>query len=301
MAYVYQPTNPGWGAAATFAKKKKPPVKRQPAPVAPPVFNPFAPGPASTGPVGPQRQSMGNPYAGLLDAYMGQMRADTNASSIADKAARDAAIRRFLVSYGEVPDFGSMGLSDAAKSVLGGLGDVKDLAAKNTAEGTSVKARLDQANAKQQRLIPASLAGRGLLRSGQTGYDLGQQQMQNKQANFDVLNEMLGNIEGTVSNFAQAEAARARALADAELQAAMAAQGDYGGDIYGDEGYDFDPFTNQQNAGVLAGWANAANAQNAAMSRYKPPKKRVVAKKKPSQADIVGMRYNAMARAYGAR
>ena len=234
MAYVYQPTNPGWGAAATFAKKKKPVPKPVPQP-----FNPFVP-PASTGPVGPgaQRQSMGNPYAGLLDSYMGQMRADTGAQSVADKAGRDAAIKRFLVSYGEVPDFASMGLSDAAKSVLGGLGgDIRDLAARNTAEGTSVKARMDAANLQAQRKIPANLAGRGLLRSGQTGYDLGQQAQQNKNANFDVLNEMLGNIEGTVSNFAQAEAARARALADAELQAAMAAQGDYGGDIYGDDWY----------------------------------------------------------------
>ena len=235
MAYVYQPTNPGWGAAATLAKKKKP---AQPT-------NPFAPAAPVAGfggalPGAPvQRVQRSNPYAGLLDSYMAQTRADNAAQSVADKAARDAAIQRFLVSYGEVPDFASLGVSDAAKSVLGGLGgNIRDLAAKNTAEGTSVKARLDQKNAIAQRQIPASLAGRGLLRSGQTGYDLGQQQMQNKQANFDVLNEMLGNIEGTVSSFAQAEAARARALADAELQAAMAAAGDYGGDIYPDDYYE---------------------------------------------------------------
>lgn len=295
MAYVYQPTNPGWGAAATLAKKKKRVASAPPVPGLAPVAAPGVPQ-APSGPV--YRE---NPYAGLLASYASQARADNAAQSLADAASRDAAIKRFLVSYGEVPDFGAMGVSEAARGILGGLGgDIRALAQKNTAEGTSVKARLDQANAKQQRLIPANLAGRGLLRSGQTGYDLGQQQMQNKQANFDVLNEMLGNIEGTVSNFAQAEAARARALADAELQAAMAAQGDYGGDIYGDEGYDFDPFTNQQNPNVLQGWAAAAQAQNAAMSRYKPPKKRVVAKR-PSRGDVVGQRYNAMARAYGAR
>lgn len=292
MAYVYQPTNPGWGAAATLAKKKKAPAPAPPPFAPPPVatFNPFSPTPQA-----PRYNQ--NPYAGLLDSYMSQMRADTGAQSIADKAARDAAIKRFLVSYGEVPDFGSIGLSDAAKSVLGSLGgDIGALAAKNTAEGTSVKARLDQANAIQQRKIPANLAGRGLLRSGQTGYDLGQQQMQNKQANFDVLNEMLGNIEGTVSNFAQAEAARARALADAELQAAMAAQGDYGGDIYGDSDYGFDPFTNQQNPSVLQGWATPIPTRA-------PVKRRVAPKPKlpANYASVLGQRANAMARAYGAR
>lgn len=227
----YQPTNPGWGAAATFAKRKK--KRRVPAP-APPGFGPIAqaPGGPAPGPAGPQPQ--GNPYAGLLSAYMNQQRADFAGQSLSDAAARDAAIKRFLVSYGEIPDLSTLGLSDAAKSVLGGLNsqEIRDLAAKNTAEGTSIKARLDAANALQQRRIPAGLAGRGLLRSGQTGADLSQQALSNKQANFDVLNEMLGNIEGAVSRFAEAEAARARALADAEMQASMNAFEDYGGDLY---------------------------------------------------------------------
>jgi hypothetical protein len=272
LAYVYQPTNAGWGAAATLAKKKK-----AAAPIPPPVFAaPNAPG-VPQAPRGPVYRE--NPYAGLLASYASQARADSQAQSVADAASRDAAIKRFLVSYGDVPDFASMGVSDAAKGILGGLGgDIRALAQKNTAEGTSVKARLDQKNALAQRRIPATLAGRGLLRSGQTGADLSEQAMQNKQANFDVLNEMLGNIEGTVSQFAQAEAARARALADAELQAAMAAQGDYGGDIYGDD-YSFDPFTNQQNPNILNGWAQAAAAQNAAMARYTPPKKKAPAKR----------------------
>lgn len=262
MPATYVPTNPGWGAAATFAKRKK--KKRVPAPGPGLGFGPIAQNPGAGAPGAPQAQS--NPYAGLLSSYMNQQRADFGAQSVADAASRDAAIKRFLISYGEVPDFATMGLSDAAKAVLGGLGgDIRALAAKNTAEGTSIKARLDQANALQQRRIPAGLAGRGLLRSGQTGADLNAQAMSNKQANFDVLNEMLGNIEGTVSQFAQAEAARARALADAELQASMAAFGDYGGEMYGDYG---------DAGGGFAPQAAAAAAGRPAVRR-KPAKRAV--------------------------
>lgn len=239
-----------WGFTRTIAKNKKIQPLPQPAPAwAGPTWVPQ--------PVAPQYNQ--NPYAGLLNAYANQQRADAQGQSVADQASRDAAIKRFLVSYGEVPDFNSLGVSDAAKGVLGGLGgDVRDLAAKNTAEGTSVKARLDQANLQAQRKIPATLAGRGLLHSGQTGYDLGQQGMQNKQAQFDVLNEMLGNIEGAVSQYSQAEAARQRQLADAEQQAAMAAMQDYGGGMYGDQGGGYWDYSGQPTATQSAAKAVAA-------------------------------------------
>lgn len=201
----------------------------------------------------------GNPYAGLLGDYLNQMRADAQGASVNDAASRDAMLRRLAVSYGAIPDFASLGISDASKGVLQGALDsnTQALAAKNYAEGTSIKARLDQADKIAQRQIPAQLAARGILRSGQTGYDLGQQALQSKQKNFDVLNEMLGNMEGAISQYNAAEAARQRALADAEMQAKMQAAQDWGGSM-GGGGYEM-PANNSWLAYGMTPWGAPVN------------------------------------------
>jgi len=131
-----------------------------------------------------------------------------------------------------------MGISKDARGFLEKALDPKtrELAEKNTAEGTSVYARMKNANDVANRRIPAQLAARGMLRSGQTGSDLADQAQNYKVQGFDTLNEMLGSMEGTVGNFLQAERARADALAQAELQAQMSAYENYGGDMYGDPG-----------------------------------------------------------------
>lgn len=175
----------------------------------------------------------GNPYLSLIQDLMNQQRADIAAQGVADAASRDAALRRLIVSFGEVPDFQT--ISGAAQGFLKGALDQKtrDLAAKNTAEGTSVKARLEDANQRANRLIPATLASRGMLRSGQTGADLDTQAMQFKRTMFDTINELLSNIEGTTNNFVSAERARQLALAQAEMQAAMLAMQNWGGTVSG--------------------------------------------------------------------
>lgn len=179
----------------------------------------------------------GNPYAGILGDYMSQLRADFDADSRANAAARDAALRRFIISYGQVPDFDSLGISGDARGFLQGILDptTLDLAAKNEREGTSIHARQAYDNTVANRRIPAHLAARGMLRSGQTGADLGEQARSYKIQGFDTLNEMLSNIEGTVGSFLNSERERRRALADAELEASMGAAGDWGGDMYGED------------------------------------------------------------------
>lgn len=142
-----------------------------------------------------------------------------------------------FISYGDIPDFSRLGISDSAKGFLKGALNQQtiDLARKNTAEGLSVKARMDKANAEQNRRIPALLAGRGMLRTGQTGFDLGEQAQNYKIQGFDTLNELLGNTENVVASFLNAERERQRALAAAEMEAAGAAYGDWGGsDLSGD-------------------------------------------------------------------
>jgi hypothetical protein len=188
---------------------------------------------SQTGGVGGQPQGrQGNPYAGIMDEYLNQLRADLQAESIADAASRDAAMRRLIISYGDVSGFENQGgLSGQAAGFLKGALDDKtrNLAAQNTAEGLSVKARMDESNNKAQAYIPEAQAARGMLRSGSTGAKLGDQAMNYKRQGFDVLNELLGNIEGATSGFLNAERMRQRALADAAMQARLAAMQDWGG------------------------------------------------------------------------
>lgn len=234
---AYFPTGVG---AAALALKKKP---------APPGINTIAPSNPATAlgvPQSPVVPNMGaatnfgpvpsfsNPYAGLIGGMpdLSALEAQYKAQSTEDAAARDAALRRLVISYGSLPDFANLGISDKAKNFLGSAinDQVRQLAANAEKEGVSVHARQAQANNIANRQIPALLAGRGLLRSGQTGYDLSQQAQAYKNQQYDTLNELLGNVEGTVGSYLQAERERQLALAQARMQAAWAAQqawGDY--------------------------------------------------------------------------
>jgi len=194
-----------------------------------PQFGPGSPGYGDLFPTGrapggtttlPKRQQ-GNPYADLINNMLNQQRSDIRGESVADAAQRDAAIRRVLISYGQAPDLA--GFSGEAQGVLGGVLDqtTRDLISKNTAEGTSISARIQQAHDIAQRDIPANLATTGALHSGQTGYALGREALQNKQTNFDTLSEAIGNVESSVGGFAANERARQRQLAEYEMNAAM--------------------------------------------------------------------------------
>ncbi|MCI0408083.1 MAG: hypothetical protein L0191_05865 [Acidobacteria bacterium] len=188
------------------------------------------------GGVQPQASGGGGGYSGLVGDYLNQARSDFAAASGADAASRDAALRKFIISYGAVPDFNQLGISASARGFLEKALDQKtrDLALKNYAEGTAIKARMDKANEVAQRRIPAQLAARGLLHSGQTGVDLAEQAQNYKIQGFDTLNEMLGGIEGTVGNFLENERQRQRELAEAAMRAAEGAYGDFGDSYLGD-------------------------------------------------------------------
>jgi hypothetical protein len=173
-----------------------------------------------------------NPYAGLIggSADLSGIEAEMAAQGKADAAGRDAALRRFIVSYGSLPDFSQLGISGDALGYLKKAMDPKtqELAANAEKEGLSVHARQAHDDMVSRRQIPSQLAARGLLHSGQTGYDLGQQAQNYKTTQYDTLNELLGNIEGTVSSYQQAERDRQMQLAMARMQAASDAFGNWG-------------------------------------------------------------------------
>jgi len=177
----------------------------------------------------PQQRS--NPAAGILQDYLNQQRADFAADSSADKGGMINALRKYIISYGAAPDFAQLGgVGGDAQGFLKEAMDEKTmgLAAKAEAEGLSSHARLGQQNNKATRFIPEALAARGMLRSGQTGADLGEQAMSYKQAGYDMLNEMLSGITGSVGNFQENERGRQRQLAEAAMNAAMQASQDWG-------------------------------------------------------------------------
>ncbi len=171
-----------------------------------------------------------NPYAGLIGGQpdLSAVEAEFAAGSAADAASRDASIRKFLVSYGQLPDFGC--LSESARGYLNNALDPKTraLAEKAEAEGLSIHARQAAGNEKATRIIPAALAARGMFRSGQTGTDLKDQAQNYKIQQYDTLNELLGGIEGTVGNFLSGERDRNMQLAQARMQAAWNAFSNWG-------------------------------------------------------------------------
>jgi len=240
----------------------------------------------------------GNPYSGILSEFLNSSKARFAADSAADAASRDAALRRYIISYGQVPDFAKLGISDQTKGFLqGAINDkVTELANNNTKEGTSVYARTKAANDKAMRLIPAGLASRGMLFSGQTGADTREQNQAYKIQGFDQLNEMLGGIEGTVGNFLQAERARADALAQAELQAQMSAFENYGGDMYGDE-----PGADPTAPGPTSAtpWLDKRKAQLAAQRKAAELRKKQLAAQRARSLQI--MRQNELRRARAGR
>lgn len=193
----------------------RPPKRRQPAFVVPDPYTYTPPGDITanpyTGPglpdpsLGPPPGSSGNP---ALDAY----KALLDAQSVADRESRNAAIRRALIMFGQIPDnFGYTGLS---QSDLGQIIDptTKELAAKNTESKLSTVARLLDWNSQQQRSIKNQLAAKGVYRSGETGYQLGQQQTRYTQNEYDAYQQLVDYLAGAQTAFVQAENARQRAL-----------------------------------------------------------------------------------------
>ena len=163
-------------------------------------------------------------YQALInaDAEYSQYGAMTTAQSQADKAARDTAMRRSLEEFGQMPDFGasasSMGLSAADLASIY-TPEAQGIANANTAGGTSTVARLKQAYADAQRNAINTLASRGMLRSGDTGYALNKASQTNTQSQLDARKTLLDYLAGAQSGYAEAEKTRQTGSYDALMAA----------------------------------------------------------------------------------
>ena len=163
-----------------------------------------------------------NPF---YQATKGQL----TAQGIADKASRDAAMRRAVIEFGFIPDLAPGALDPATLKALSHVVDptTRELARKNTEAGLSIWARLQDALSQTQKRVVDSLGARGMFRSGETGYGLGRAQLQADQERSDAMMRTLDYLAGVQSAFTQSERQR---IADENAAAQNAAQnwtGDY--------------------------------------------------------------------------
>lgn len=150
-------------------------------------------------------------FAELLaaDQIYQQLLRNSAAESVQDKEGMLSAWKRAMINFGEIPSDMSF--------MPGGLGEaldpgVRDLIAKNTKEGLSVLARLNKAYSDRQMNITNNLAARGIIGSGETGYQYGENALANKQGQYDARQRLLDVLLGAENSWIQAERARQAAL-----------------------------------------------------------------------------------------
>lgn len=132
------------------------------------------------------------------------------------RAQMGANAARALINLGDkslVGQFGNLNLPG------GTAGLVK---AANKA-GTSVLAQLGYQHGLNQEGIPAALAGRGFFRSGETGYQLGQESRAYGQRQYSARQSTLDYLNGLYNNFLNAQFGIQQNELGAQFQAYQAA------------------------------------------------------------------------------
>jgi hypothetical protein len=149
--------------------------------------------------------------AGLKDAQ-----AALASGGAQDQAALNAEIANAYESFGKPIDLTALAqrLGMSAADLQGALGpDVQKLAQENTNSGVSTTARLDAANSKATRAIIANLNRKGILNSGEAGYELDQQNQGYRQASSDAYDKFLGYLQQYQQGYLAAQNQRAQTLA----------------------------------------------------------------------------------------
>ena len=198
-----------------------------------PVASPFRTGAAPAAPQGNINVggSAGSPgytpdWNALIqgDSGLQAALAPLTASGIQDKSALGANVGESLAEFGDT----NLNLDQLAQQTGLNKNDlasivtpqVLDLAKQNTAAGTSTLARLAADNTKQVQAIKNALNARGLLNSGESGYELGQQQQNFTNSQFDARSSLLKAIQGYYQGYLQGQLQRAQSEAQAYSDAA---------------------------------------------------------------------------------
>jgi len=132
-------------------------------------------------------------------------------------------IQRAVVQFGAVPDLSAlakqlgMSLADVQNSLGSG---VSQLAKENTDAGLSTEARLGVANTDAISKIKSELNKRGILNSGETGFQLDRQNTGYRQAESDATNKLLDYLNQYQQGYLTAQQQREGTLSQAYSSAA---------------------------------------------------------------------------------
>lgn len=160
-------------------------------------------------------------YGSLIqaDSLFKQLQAELASQGIGDAATKDEFLVRALSGFGRQFDqtqasqaFGADFVNRAGPGFADVLSKSNALAGQNTAAGVSTTARLDKSFQDRIRQIKNSLASRGLLQSGELGYQLGETQQARTQAEYDATQQLLDYLSQGVGQYTASERARQAAL-----------------------------------------------------------------------------------------
>jgi hypothetical protein len=132
---------------------------------------------------------------------------DAQAQDAADRAQRNASMQRAMEDYGLMPDLSGsasqLGLTNTDLSQIQ-TPEAQTLANANTTSGMSTTAQLNLARSNALKNIVNALAGRGMMRSGDTGYNTGQEEQAATLAQYNAQKTLLDYLAGIQSGYAAA-------------------------------------------------------------------------------------------------
>lgn len=164
----------------------------------------------------------------LSDPAFTQLRNSLSAQGIHDAASLRGAVQQALIQFGGVPNLSQEVLSNTGLDTSG----TAALAANNP---FSTLKRLQQSYQDQQDSAKNALAARGILSSGETGFQLGRLGQQQAGAQYDATNSLLGGIGSLNDQYVAGQQAAAQALSQgaltAENTAAASGQSAAGGGV----------------------------------------------------------------------
>lgn len=151
------------------------------------------------------------------------LRDQLSSAGIADAAHLRGTIQQALIGFGAVPNLPTDVLQNSGLDT----GETSALAAGNP---FSTVKRLQQDYDDRQNLVKKQLAARGILDSGETGYQLGRLGQSQAQSQYDATSSLLGGISGLNDQYVAGRQAAASQLAQGAFSAqATAAQQNAGG------------------------------------------------------------------------
>lgn len=151
-------------------------------------------------------------YTALIqnDPWYMQQSGLINAQGMADASRLGEQLAQAFIDYGAIPQgFSSEFLP----------GTTAGLAQANTQAGLSLLARLQRQTDDSRREVVNDLAARGILSSGETGWQLGRVAQASSEAGYDAARGTLNYSGQLLDAYAQAELARKLALIDAAMSA----------------------------------------------------------------------------------